>query len=572
MRRGARFAAMAAAMLLVAGVSAFGEGFVLNGVTLPFARSEAMVFDQGNFGIFDSFNLFVPNGNEFAAGLRQVCVEYFWYVNYSTGEIIPRLAESYSYSPDYKTLTIKLNPKAKWNDGVPFTAEDAAFTFSMRKADTKALGNPDSGNVIDSVVAKDAHTLVYNFNSPQPRFYQKFYCRVCYASSSVSVVPKHIWEKVDPKIFKDDPPVHTGPYMLWKTYPQQKLYVWIRNENYWNKDKMFPAPKYLIYRTGPSSDAQFAEIKAGTTDNFGIDYQVYQDKKTQLPNVNFLTYNDPNPRAIWFNKGKAPFNIPEFARALAMTMNRPKWAANIWVPPSKPSNGLWADYRTLDRYINEEAKRKWKTFEYNPQEALRLLATIGYKKSGSVLKDPSGKPVAFTVSTPGKPGDKEYLIAQAWVDELKDIGIDATLASYESSAFSNKQNVGDWDVGVYWWQATTLDPIELYGEVTGDKAMPIGERATKGNVVRYNNKEFTDVVNRLNQITAEAPEAMALYQKAFDIWMQDPPGIPVIDTVYSQGFSTMYWRNMPSQSNLYTIPFSHWGQILLVPFNVKPVK
>jgi peptide/nickel transport system substrate-binding protein len=572
MHKGARFAVMAAVLMLMSVAFAFGEGFVLNGVTLPFARSEAMVFDQGNFGIFDSFNLFIPNGNEFAAGHQQVAIEYFWYVNYATGEIIPWLADSYSYSPDYRTLTIKLNKKARWNDGVPFTAEDVVFTFNMRKADTAALGNPDSSKVIDSVKAPDANTVVYTFNSPQPRFYQKFMCKVCYASSSVSVVPKHVWEKADPKTFKNNPPVTTGPYMLMKTYPEQKLYVWVRNESYWNKARAFPGPKYLIYRTGPTTDAQFAEIKANKMDSFGIDYQLYQEKKAELPQINMVTYNDPNPRAIWFNKGKAPFNIPEFARALAMTMNRAKWATNIWVPPSKPSIGLWADYRSMDKYINTASMKKWKTFEYNPQEALKLLATIGYKKSGNVLRDAAGKPVTFTVSTPDSPGGSLYLIAQDWIEELKGIGIDATLAHYESSAFSNKTAVGDWDVGVWWWQATTIDPYELFSELTGDKAMPIGERASKGNTYRYNNKEFTETVLALAKITTDAPEAMALYQKAYDIWMQDPPGIPLLETLSSVAFNTAYWNNMPSAKNLYTIPFNWWGQILWVPFSAKPVK
>jgi len=455
---------------------------------------------------------------------------------------------------------------------VAFTADDIVFTFDMRKKDSGALGDPDPDKVVASVKAANANTVVYTFNSPQPRFHLKFYCKICTADGSVNIVPKHIWEKVDAKTFKNNPPVATGPYMLQKTYPEQKLYVWVRNENYWNKAKAFPAPKYVVYRTGPTVDAQFAETKMNNMDNFGLDYQVYQEKKAELPQINFVTYNDPCPRAIWFNKGKAPFNKPEFARALAMTMNRAKWAANIWIPPSKAANGLWADYRNLDKYINKDAKTKWKTFDYSPQEALKLLATIGYKKSGNTLKDPSGKAVTFKVETPTNVTDKEYLIAQDWIEELKAIGIEATLAHYEQPAFFNLVTNGDWDVGVWWFCGATVDPYELYSDFTSDRAVPIGQRATKGNDRRYQNKEFDKVVNALGKIQPEAPEAAALYQKAFEIWMQDPPGIPLIETLYSQSFNTTYWSNMPSVSNLYTLPFNWWGQILWVPFNVKAAK
>jgi ABC-type transport system substrate-binding protein len=50
------------------------------------------------------------------------------------------LAESYQYSPDYMSLTIKTRPEAMWSDGVPFTA--AGFGNWFRDLCDKA-GCPD---------------------------------------------------------------------------------------------------------------------------------------------------------------------------------------------------------------------------------------------------------------------------------------------------------------------------------------------------------------------------------------------------------------------------------------------
>ena len=41
------------------------------------------------------------------------------------------LAESYEYSDDYKTLTIKTRPNVTWSDGEPFSADDVAYTFNQ---------------------------------------------------------------------------------------------------------------------------------------------------------------------------------------------------------------------------------------------------------------------------------------------------------------------------------------------------------------------------------------------------------------------------------------------------------
>src|SRR5579885_2797553 len=45
------------------------------------------------------------------------------------GTIGPKLATSWTVSPDGKEYTFKLDPKAKWWDGQPVTADDVKFTF-----------------------------------------------------------------------------------------------------------------------------------------------------------------------------------------------------------------------------------------------------------------------------------------------------------------------------------------------------------------------------------------------------------------------------------------------------------
>src|SRR5471030_1344418 len=40
------------------------------------------------------------------------------------------LAESYQFTPDYRQLTIKTRQGVTWSDGVPFSAEDVAFTLN----------------------------------------------------------------------------------------------------------------------------------------------------------------------------------------------------------------------------------------------------------------------------------------------------------------------------------------------------------------------------------------------------------------------------------------------------------
>ncbi len=87
--------------------------------------------------------------------------------------------------------------------------------------------------------------------------------------------------------------------------------------------------------------------------------------------------------------------------------------------------------------------------------------------------------------------------------------------------------------------------------------------------MRHCNEEFDATLLALQAIDPDHPAAQALYDKLFDLWMEDPPGVPLIETYYSISYNQEYWDNMLSTDNVYTVPFNWWGQIIEVFFNSK---
>src|SRR6478735_5047037 len=53
----------------------------------------------------------------------------FFFNQLSSDPATGLIGDSYEYSPDGKTLTVKIKPDLKWNDGEPLTADDVVFTF-----------------------------------------------------------------------------------------------------------------------------------------------------------------------------------------------------------------------------------------------------------------------------------------------------------------------------------------------------------------------------------------------------------------------------------------------------------
>src|SRR5215475_4747267 len=84
----------------------------------------------------------------------------------SLNDIVPDLADSWAWSQDGKTLTFKLHPGVKWQDGQAFTAKDVKCTWDLLqgKGEQKLRANPRKewwGNV-DEVTADDDLTAVFH--------------------------------------------------------------------------------------------------------------------------------------------------------------------------------------------------------------------------------------------------------------------------------------------------------------------------------------------------------------------------------------------------------------------------
>src|ERR1700726_783744 len=50
-----------------------------------------------------------------------------------SGKAVPKLAESWTHSDDYKTWTYKLRSGVKFHDGTPFNAQAVAFKYARHK-------------------------------------------------------------------------------------------------------------------------------------------------------------------------------------------------------------------------------------------------------------------------------------------------------------------------------------------------------------------------------------------------------------------------------------------------------
>ena len=150
--------------------------------------------------------------------------------------IKPSLAESYTLSPDNKTLTLKLRKDVTFHDGSPFNAAAVVANFDYTKAKNNAL----TATLIAAAsgwTATDASTVTVNFTTSGADWPLNLAFKIALGGM---VSPAAL---ANPATLATTP-AGSGPYKL--TAQAQDRATYEKVTNYWNKDALAKLPKTLI--------------------------------------------------------------------------------------------------------------------------------------------------------------------------------------------------------------------------------------------------------------------------------------------------------------------------------------
>jgi len=536
---------------------------------LPTPRNQTVVFETSKLSTFDSFNPYIPNGEQYQAGMVQGCRECMFYFDFPSNKLIPWLATKYEYNADFTQLTLSLNPAAKWNDGQPFTSDDVLFTLDLLKKNAQFTGSSAVTTWIDTATAPDANTVALKLKQANPRYHYNFVAAI--TVDVIKVVPKHVWEGKDAGTFKNNPPVFTGPYVLDRTIPEQFMFVWKRNPDYWNKANLDPKPQYAVYRQALTADASLQEFTRANTDiTNSIDYLLMQSIKNSYKDWVQVIAADVCPRGVWLNQDSPSglFQTAEGRQVMSLLLDRDLIAKTIWQPSSRPAKYPWADWSANDKFVNPDIQKKY-DLVFDPTRAGQLLDGLGATMSGGT-RQLNGKPLALTCITPVEVGKPEYQIGQSLAENAKKVGIDIQIRSLVGTPFDDAYNNGQYDLTSHWLCGSALDPGQLYTLFEERFYQPIGTRTTQGNPTRTRIPALNDIAAQINKADPNNPANKALFDQGLDVFMKNLPAVPVIQTVFPIAYNTTYWSGWPTNDNLYNVPQHWWAQFIFVLGKIQP--
>jgi peptide/nickel transport system substrate-binding protein len=475
-------------------------------------------------------------------------------------KIFPWLATSYAWSNGNKTLTFTMRAGVKWSDGVPFTAQDVAFTFNYGKqyavADQQGLWARPAQ--LTSVTAS-GDKVIFNLTSVNTTIFRKI-------ANLNLIIPQHIWSRVsNPSTFENANPVGSGPFTQVTNFTPQGFTL-ARNPYYWQKMSFdgIHVPSFT------DNNAALIANANGELDQTGNFIPSCEKAYAAKDAAHFVCdYTTVGPVGLWFNDQQYPFSMPEFRKALSNAINRPQIytiAEYGYEPPSDALGvaGPWPSW--MDPSLAAQAKAM---AAYDPAKAQAQLKTVGFTYKGNRLYDPKGKQVTLTLNVIN--GWSDWVLAVQIIQRnLQAIGIEAkvnltTQPLWFDQVYKGTAQGGN---GHLHWVNTFDSPYGyFFGIVSQESYAPIGVNAGlsgQTNYERFVSKESTALLKQFRETSDAATKKKLMYQVEA-LWLKDLPMIPLVYAADWSTYSTRHFTGWPTNANRYTSSSINdtWARLLV---------
>ncbi len=388
-------------------------------------------------------------------------------------KLVPGLATSWKVSKDGKTYTLTLRD-AKFSDGTPVTAEDAAFSLLRIRDDKKSLW-ADSYKIIQSATAKDAHTLVIKLRAASVPFLSQL------ALPNASVLPKAYFNKVGEEQFAQHP-IGSGAFMMTK-WNRGESVILKKNPYYWNKDRIkLDEVKWV---TIADSNTRMLKMQAGELD---AAINVPFSRITMFEHDdNLKVHLDPSTREdhLLINHAHAPLNNIKVRQAIDYAINKKSIIDTVTFGYGTIANS-YIPMGALYHNDNNPAR------EYNPKKAKQLLKEAGV----------SNLNLKYIVNAGDETDEQIAVLLQ---QQLSKVGIHVQLNKVDPSQSWGMLVDGDYDLSVMYWTNDILDPDQKTTFV-------LGNDANMNYMTRYNNPAVTKLVAQARLETDPAKRKAMYYQ------------------------------------------------------------
>ena len=481
--------------------------------------------------------------------------------NSVTSEFVPWLAVGFEWRGDNRVLRITTRDGVRWSDGRPFSAGDVAFTFELMR-EYPALDRRGSWDFLDDVRLVNDNTVEFHFD--------KLYVPGFGEIAAQQIVPEHIWADVeDPVTFANEEPVATGPFTEVRLFRNQ-VFELGRNPYYWQEG--LPRVEALRMPALPSNDRA----------NLALVFDEIDWAGNFVPAIDrVFVERAPESHAYWFpltgstiflyaSTKRAPFDDVRVRKAVSLAIDRELLVDVALFRYSRPADPT-ALSDAFASWRDPEAVAAGDWVGYDVARANALLDEAGYARGEDGFRvDDEGQRLSFEILTVS--GWSDWVRAAQVISRgFAEIGIEASVRTFDFGAWFQRVQEGDFDLSLGWsYEGPT--PYTFYRWLmASDTVEPVGEIAP-GNWHRYGSPEADRI---LTAFEGEAdPEGQRrLAAELQRVFVAEAPAIPLYPNPSWAEFNIGRFDGFPTAEDPYADPSPNKfdrGECLLVLTNLTP--
>jgi peptide/nickel transport system substrate-binding protein len=351
----------------------------------------------------------------------------------SIDTIIGDLAEKWSWQDNYRNLVFFLRKGVKWHDGQPFTSKDVKYTFDMIREAPDAAGklriNPrkDWYSNVEAIETPDATTVVFRLKRPQPSLLMML------ASGYSPVYAAHV-----PAASYRTGCVGTGPFKV-KEWRKGEFVEYVKNPDYFVKGR--PYLDGLRYIVIVERGTRTAALQAGQVD---VSFPGETSKTTSeqlkqaVPQLVVTPVSENVNNNVIMNIKKPPFDNLKVRLAVSHAIDRRALIQAVYQGGGIVGVGMapkpWASWGMPEKELltmpgyGKPADEKAK--------AAKLMAEVGFTPQNPLRVEMVTRAIAIYVD-----------MASFVINELKQIGIEASLKQIETAQWHAMAVRGEYQIG-----------------------------------------------------------------------------------------------------------------------------
>ncbi|AZD74117.1 extracellular solute-binding protein [Pseudomonas chlororaphis] len=470
------------------------------------------------------------------------------------------VAEKMERADDGLWLRFYLNPKARFADGKPITAEDVRYTYNLLMTQGSLRYRTQFADVKD-VEIESPRVIRFDFKSNENR-------TLPLDIATLPVLPEHWWKSRDFAAGGGyEAPLGSGPYKVSKVDNGNSI-TFTRDADWWGKDLpvsrgLYNFDRFSIEYFG-DTDVARQVLRGGAYDynrefsatgfSIGYDSPALDDGRLQKAH---LAKEAPQPaQGFVFNLQKPMFQDRRVRQALAMLWDF-EWSnrqmmRDLYIrQQSFFSNSALAaralpdaeELKILEPLRGQVPDEVFSQVFEAPKtdgsglirdkqlQALALLEAAGWKPDGDTLVNADGEPLRFTFLN-SQNGIERLLLP--YKRNLAQIGITLEIRRIDASQYVNRLMARDYDMIVTGYPVTTSPGLELYNYFGSAAANDPGS----SNLMVLKNPAVDSLISGLVKATSQ-PQ-MLRYAHALDRVLQW--NYYWIPNYYPPGTSTVWWN------------------------------